>query len=74
MSIAVLAVCLGVWSVVAYRAWRYHADVVMLALVLIVMGLLGTQLFETLGFEAPGSFAFTVAGVLLLLLWPRDRA
>lgn len=74
MTTAVLVVCLSVWGVVAYRAWRRHADVVLLALVLIVMGLLGTQLFEILGVEAPGSVAFTVAGALLLLLWPKETA
>jgi len=71
LAIAITAVGFLVWTVVAYRAWRYSADIVLLALVLTVCGLIAAQLLGLAGVEAPGAWAFLATGIVLLLLWPK---
>jgi hypothetical protein len=75
MSVGIIVASVGVavWAFVVYRAWRRHADLVLLALVLIVLGLIAIQLLAALGIEAPGAWGYTLTGILLLLLWPRGR-
>lgn len=76
MSPALAVTTLGflVWAFVAYRAWRHRADLVLMALVLTVMGLIAAQLLNLLGVEAPGAWAFLATGVALLVLWPKEKA
>ena len=72
-DLAVVVSALGflVWAFVAYRAWRQHVDIVLLALVLIVLGLLGGPLLARFGVEASGAWAFLATGLALLVLWPK---
>lgn len=59
-----------VWAYVAIRAVRTNQELVVLALVLTVLGLLASSVLNAVGVEAPGAWAFLATGVLLLLVWP----
>lgn len=76
MTIELVAVLIGIgiWAAVVIRAWRQREELVVLALVLVVLGILGAQLLEQVGIRAPGSWSFALVGALLMLLWPpRER-
>ena len=60
-----------VWAAVVWRAVRAGADLVMLAFVLVIGALVGAGVLAELGIEHPGAWAFLLAGVALMLLWPR---
>lgn len=66
-------VCVVVWLLVVRRAVKEKVSLVLLALVLIVLGLAGTQLLVPLGVPAPGAWTLMAAGAALLLLWPRHE-
>ena len=72
-AIVITAIGLAVWLVVAYRAWRQGADIVLLALVLTVCGLIAAQLLGLAGVEAPGAWAFLATGTILLVAWPKGK-
>lgn len=55
-----------VWAFVAWQAYRHHADLVLMALVLIVLGLLGSDLLDAIGVLHSGAWAFLATGVLML--------
>lgn len=73
LTILASGACVTAWALVVRRAVREKASLPLLALVLIVLGLAGAQLLAPFGVPVPGAWTLLVAGVLLLLLWPRHE-
>lgn len=70
VGLAVTVIGILVWLYVALKAVRTRQEFVVLALILIILGILGAQIFAFMGFDSPGSWSFLAAGILLLCLWP----
>lgn len=66
-SVAAVLIWVAVVGLAVYR----KADLVLLALVLIILGFLGTQLLAVMGVRGGFSWAFSIVGVALIFLWPR---
>lgn len=74
VGIAVTLLGFLVWVFVVLRAVKTKQELVVLALVLVVLGLITTQVLSIVGVEAPGAWSFLMVGVLLLTFWPKSSA
>lgn len=59
------------WGWAAVRAIRQDLDVITLAFLLILFAAITGGIFGRAGFAYGSGFAFLVAGVVLLVFWPK---